>query len=70
VTALVVGVSKDGKIDYDHPCQVTWRIVGVPKPDALPYGCEWRLDGYISTCSSGELGDKNGDGQLVSQVSP
>jgi len=70
VTALVVGVDKDGNIDRAHACQVTWRIIGVPRADALPYGCEWRLDGYISTCSSGELGEKDGDGQLLSQVSP
>ena len=70
VTAVVVGVDKDGNIDYAHPCQVTWRISGVPNPNALPYGCEWRLDGYVSTCPSGEKGQRGTDGQLVGQVSP
>jgi hypothetical protein len=70
VTAVVVGVDKDGNIDYDHPCQVTWRIIGVPNPTALPYGCEWRLDGYLSTCPSGERGERDSGGQLISQVSP
>jgi hypothetical protein len=50
VTVTVVGVDKDGNIDYDHPCQVNWRIIGAPNPQALPYGCEWRLDSYTSTC--------------------
>ncbi len=50
VSATVVGVDKDGNIDYAHSCQVTWRVVGAPNPQALPYGCEWRLDSYTSTC--------------------
>lgn len=50
VTLTVVGVDKDGNIDRDHPCQVTWRIVGAANPQALPYGCEWRLDSYTSSC--------------------
>jgi len=29
---------------------VTWRVIGVPNDRALPYGCEWRLDSYESTC--------------------
>jgi len=70
VTAVVVGVDKDGNIDYDHPCQVTWRIIGVPNPNAQPYGCEWRLDGYLSSCPAGEKGDKDVDDQSVSQVTP
>ncbi|MBN1135341.1 MAG: hypothetical protein JXM73_02080 [Anaerolineae bacterium] len=70
VTVLVVGVDKDGKIDSAHPCQVTWTIVGVPNSAALPYGCEWRLDRYQSTCSSGELGKKDSGDYLVSQASP
>ena len=70
VTAVVVGVNKNGDIDYAHPCQVTWRIIGVPNPSALPYGCEWKLDGYLSSCPAGEKGDAGGDGQLVGQVSP
>lgn len=70
VTAVVVGVDKDGNIDYTHPCQVTWRIIGVPNPTALPYGCEWRLDGYVSTCPSGEKGERDSDGQLIGQVAP
>jgi hypothetical protein len=70
VTAVVVGVDKDGNIDYAQPCQVTWRIIGVPNPSALPYGCEWRLDGYVSTCPAGEKGDRSGSDRLASQVSP
>jgi hypothetical protein len=50
VTVTVVGVDKDGNIDYSHPCQVSWRVVGFPNPQALPYGCEWRLDSYQSSC--------------------
>jgi hypothetical protein len=41
-----------GQIDYAHPCQVTWSIIGVPNAGALPYGCEWRLDRYQSSCPS------------------
>lgn len=70
VTAIVVGVDKDGNIDYDHPCQVTWRIIGVPNPNALPYGCEWRLDGYLSSCPAGEKGEKDIGDQSVSRVTP
>jgi len=50
VRVTVVAVSSDGTIDYDHPCQVTWAVIGEPKAGALPYGCEWRLDHYQTTC--------------------
>jgi hypothetical protein len=50
VTVIVTGVDKDGNIDYAHPCQVTWQVVGRANPQALPYGCEWALDWYRSTC--------------------
>jgi hypothetical protein len=50
VTVVVTGVDKDGNIDYEHPCQVTWQVVGRANPQALPYGCEWALDWYRSTC--------------------
>jgi hypothetical protein len=50
VEATVVGVDKDGNIDYGYPCQVTWRVVGITNPQAQPYGCEWRLDSYVSSC--------------------
>jgi hypothetical protein len=50
VEVTVVGVNKDGSVDYAHPCQVTWRVVGISNPKALPYGCEWRLDSYQSSC--------------------
>ncbi len=53
VTVEVVGVDRDGNIDYAHPCQVTWRIVGVKNASALPYGCEWRLDSYHTACVPG-----------------
>ena len=50
VEATVVGVDVDGNVDYAHPCQVTWRVVGISNPQAQPYGCEWRLDSYVSSC--------------------
>jgi hypothetical protein len=50
VEATVVGVSVEGHVDYGHPCQVTWRVVGISNPKAQPYGCEWRLDSYVSSC--------------------
>jgi hypothetical protein len=51
VTVTVVGVDKDGNIDWANPCTVTWGIVGWPQPGALPYGCEWKLDWYHSNCA-------------------
>lgn len=51
VTVEVVGVDKDGRIDWDNRCLVTWGIRGAAKPGALPYGCEWQLDWYHSTCA-------------------
>ena len=53
VTVEVIGVDKDGNIDYTHPCQVTWGIVGLNNPAAQPYGCEWRLDSYRTNCVPG-----------------
>ncbi len=50
VTVTVAGVDDKGNVDYAHPCQVTWTVIGVPDERALPYGCEWRLDWYESTC--------------------
>jgi hypothetical protein len=50
VTATVVGVSPDGQVDTAHPCQVRWKVVGEVQEKAIPYGCEWRLDEYQSTC--------------------
>jgi hypothetical protein len=50
VKALVVGVDAEGNIDDANPCEVTWRVIGVPNGRALPYGCEWRLHSYTSTC--------------------
>jgi hypothetical protein len=50
VTVTVVGVNEQGQIDYDHPCRVTWTVIGVPKPGAIPFGCEWRLQDYVSEC--------------------
>lgn len=54
VVVTVVGVDGDGKIDYDHPCQVTWTVVGYEDPGARPYGCEWRLETYWSPCAIGK----------------
>ena len=53
VTVTVVGVDEKGNFDHFHPCQVTWGVTGVTNPGALPYGCEWRLDWYRSTCPAG-----------------
>jgi hypothetical protein len=50
ITVTVVGENDKGQIDYDHPCQVTWTVVGIENPQALPYGCEWRLESYWTTC--------------------
>jgi hypothetical protein len=54
VTVTVVGVDLDGKIDYAHPCIVTWTVVGVGNASALPYGCEWRLETYTTNCIVGK----------------
>jgi hypothetical protein len=51
VTVTVVGINDKGVIDYAHPCQVTWTVVGIENPQALPYGCEWRLESYWTTCA-------------------
>jgi hypothetical protein len=51
VTVKVVGVDKYGNIDWGHPCQVTWGVIGAERPGALPYNCEWRLDWYQSSCA-------------------
>jgi hypothetical protein len=66
VTVVAVGVDANG-MDEDHPCQVTWRVVGVTDPSAMPYGCEWRLDNYVvQGCSPpGEHGERDDDGQLL-----
>lgn len=50
VRVTVVGVNKDGFFDEAHRCDVTWAVVGEPKAGALPYGCEWRLDRYQTSC--------------------
>ena len=49
-TEGLIVVDVDGNVDIAHPCQVTWRVVGISNPKAQPYGCEWRLDSYISNC--------------------
>ncbi|MBN1661908.1 MAG: hypothetical protein JXA93_26170 [Anaerolineae bacterium] len=54
VTVTVAGVDLDGKIDYAHPCIVTWTVVGVGNASALPYGCEWRLETYTTNCAVGK----------------
>ncbi len=50
VQVSVVGVDGAGAVDSSHQCRVTWRVIGVPNDQALPYGCEWRLDSYESSC--------------------
>ena len=50
VQVSVVGVDAQGATDSQRLCRVTWRVIGVPNDRALPYGCEWRLDSYESTC--------------------
>ncbi len=69
VTVIVVGVSEQGYIDYEHPCEVTWTVIGQPRSGALPYNCEWRLDSYESTCPPpGEMGKTDLGLPLLSQV--
>jgi hypothetical protein len=51
VQVSVVGVDASGLVDSSHPCRVTWRVIGVPNDKALPFGCEWRLDSYESSCA-------------------
>jgi hypothetical protein len=51
VQVTVVGVDTNGTVHATPMCRVTWRVVGVPNDKALPYGCEWRLESYESTCS-------------------
>jgi hypothetical protein len=53
VTAVVVGKDAVGHIDAAHSCQVTWQVKGVENPSALPYGCEWALESYTSSCVTG-----------------
>jgi hypothetical protein len=55
VTVTVVGVNEQGQIDRDHPCRVTWTVIGVPKQGANPFGCEWRLQDYVSECPAGSI---------------
>jgi hypothetical protein len=50
VAVTVVGVNADKQVDTAHPCRVVWTVIGVPRDKAIPYGCEWRLDEYQSTC--------------------
>jgi len=46
VSAVVIGVDKNGAADVTHSQRVIWTVSGVPKPGALPYNCEWCLDSY------------------------
>jgi len=70
VTVLVVGVNGD-QFNPSQSCQVTWEVIGVPNSSALPYGCEWRLDSYQSTCPSpGEKGEMEDGGQLIGRIAP
>jgi hypothetical protein len=48
VGVTVVGVALDGT--QGPSCQVTWKVKGISNSQALPYGCEWRLDWYESSC--------------------
>jgi hypothetical protein len=71
VTVIVVGVNEQGFIDYAHPCEVTWTVVGQPRAGALPYNCEWRLDRYESTCPPpGEMGEIDLGLRSLSQTTP
>jgi hypothetical protein len=53
VAVQVVGVDKDGnwRDNNNPPRLVTWRIIGVNKAGAIPYGCEWKLDEIVSVAS-------------------
>jgi hypothetical protein len=50
VGVTVVGVAGDGRHRGQYACQVTWKVKGISNSQALPYGCEWRLDSYESNC--------------------
>jgi hypothetical protein len=54
VTVTVLGVNEKGEYDNQYRCDVTWTVIGVENPQALPYGCEWRLDSFWSTCEPGK----------------
>ena len=70
VTVTVAGVDDKGNVDYAHPCQVTWTVIGVPDEKALPYGCEWRLDWYESTCGVSKEQGGVPDGRLQAGLVP
>lgn len=63
VTVTVAGVNDKGNVDYAHPCEVIWTVIGVPNDKALPYGCEWRLDWYQSTCQESKEQGESGAGE-------
>ncbi|MFC2037920.1 hypothetical protein ACFLYD_08195 [Chloroflexota bacterium] len=54
ITVTVLGVNEKDEYDNRYRCEVTWTVIGVDNPQALPYGCEWRLDSYWSTCEPGK----------------
>ncbi len=54
VTVTVLGVNEKGQYDKGFVCQVTWTVVAVENPQALPYGCEWGLESFWTTCPPGE----------------
>jgi hypothetical protein len=53
VTVSVLGVNEKGQYDGDYRCEVTWTVIGVENAQALPYGCEWRMETYTSSCPAG-----------------
>jgi hypothetical protein len=53
VTVSVLGVNEKGQHDGNYRCEVTWTVIGVENAQALPYGCEWRLETYTSSCPAG-----------------
>ena len=54
MTVTVLGVNEKGQYDKGFVCQVTWTVVAVENPQALPYGCEWGLESFWTTCPPGE----------------
>jgi hypothetical protein len=50
VEVTLVGEGTNGEMDTAHPCRVSWTVIGVENKRAAPYGCEWRLDQYQSSC--------------------
>lgn len=47
VQVTIVGVRANGSSDLSSAHVVTWRVIGITNPKAMPYGCEWLLDELV-----------------------